>query len=225
MIRFIRSTLAIAGKDIRLELRTKEILSSMFVFSLLVVVVFSFIFDPAQHDTKTIAGGTYWMALIFAGLLGLGKSMQQEITGANLEAMLLTPVPRNAIFFGKVISMLLILFAMQAIMIPLFAVLYEVNLLADPLMLIVIVVVTYGFVLLGTLFSLIAARSRTREILLPLLLLPVTVPLMLAAIQLTNALIDQTSPDIYMKWMRLAVVYDIVFTSISALLFGPLVEE
>lgn len=225
MLSLFKASLAIIYKDISLELRTREILSSMFVFALLVVVVFSFIFEPGEHELQRIAGGTYWMALIFAGLLGLGKSMQQEITGGNLAATLLAPIPRNAIFFGKAISNLLMMLIMQAIMIPLFAVLYDVNFLSNGAMIFVIFAATYGFVLPGTLFSLIASGTRTREIMLPLLLLPAVIPVMLAAIQLTNAILMGASPESYAKWLRLIVVYDIIFTTLAALLFASVVEE
>ncbi len=225
MRNFIKAAFAVIRKDVALEYRTKEIMNSMFVFALLVVVVFSFIFEPGEHEQRRIAGGVYWMALIFSGLLGLGKSMQSEISGANLEALLLSPVSRNAIFFGKVISNLIFMLVIQLVMLPLFAVLYEVNLVSHVHMVAVIAGTTYGFVLLGTLFSLIAARSRTREIMLPLLLLPVLVPVILAAIQVTNAVLAGDMPGGYMKWLRLIFVYDIIFTAIAAVLFDSVVEE
>jgi heme exporter protein B len=222
---FIKDTMAIIRKDLTLEFHTREVISSMLVFALLVVVVFSFIFEPGEHEQRRIAGGVYWMAMVFSGLLGLGKSMLTETSGGNLEALLLTPTSRNAIFLGKVFSNLVFMLALQAVMLPLFVILYEVNLLADPMMLAVILATTYGFVLLGTLFSLIASRSRTREILLPLLLLPVLVPILLAAIQATNAMIAEAELAEYIKWIRLIVVFDIIFSAISLVVFDPVVEE
>ena len=225
-MRFIRDTFHIAKKDLALELRSREIISSMLVFVLLVVVVFSFIFEPGAHETKRIAGGTYWMALSFAALLGLGKSMQQEIMGDNLSALLLTPADRNAIFIGKVASNFIFLLAVEAVMLILFIVLYEVNLLNGVDMLVTIVATTYGFVLLGTLFSLIAARTRTREIMLPLLLLPLLIPILIGAIQVTNmAQMEGAELRDYIKWIRLIIVYDVVFSALSLVLFAPLVEE
>ncbi|MDR0453568.1 MAG: heme exporter protein CcmB [Deferribacteraceae bacterium] len=225
MLKFIKVVFALVRKDISLEYRTKEIMNSMFVFAFLVVVVFSFIFDPGEHEQAQIAGGVYWMALIFSGLLGLGKSMQSEITGGNIEALILSPISRNAIFFGKVISNLIFMLVMQLVMLPLFAALYEVNIVSHVLMIAVIAGTTYGFVLLGTLFSLIAARTRSREIMLPLLLLPVLVPLILAAIQTTGALSAGDPPEEYMKWLRLIFVYDIIFTSVAAVVFDAVTEE
>ena len=222
---FIRDAFNIAKKDLALELRSREIISSMLVFVLLVVVVFSFIFEPGAYETKRIAGGTYWMALSFAALLGLGKSMQQEIAGDNLSALLLTPVGRNAIFIGKVASNFIFLLAVEAVMLVLFTVLYEVNLLKGMAVLVVILAATYGFVLLGTLFSLIAARTRTREIMLPLLLLPLLIPVLIAAIQVTNLAQEGLALSNYIKWIRLIIVYDVVFTALSLLVFAPLVEE
>jgi len=222
---FFKAVYAVIRKDVALEYRTKEIMNSMFVFALLVVVVFSFIFEPGEYEQTRIAGGVYWMALIFSGLLGLGKSMQSEISGGNIEALLLSPVSRNAIFFGKVISNFIFMLVMQLIMLPLFAVLYEVNLVSHTHMILVIAGATYGFVLLGTLFSLIAARSRAREIMLPLLLLPVLVPVILATIQITNAVLIGENPAEYMKWLRLIFVYDIIFTAVAIIVFDVVAEE
>jgi heme exporter protein B len=221
----LKYTLILASKDLRLEYKTKEIISSMFVFSLLTVVVFSFIFDPGETDQQKVGGGAYWMAIVFSGLLGLNRSMQLEISGGNLEAALISGINRNAIFFGKLASNFVIVLFMQLIMIPLFAVLYEVRILSSPWMIAVILGATYGFVLLGTLFSLIAARSATREILLPLLLLPVSIPLILAAVQLTNGFQSGATVQALGKWLRLIFVYDLVFTVLSALLFEGIVEE
>jgi heme exporter protein B len=213
------------SKDLALELRSREILNSMLVFVLLVVVVFSFVFEPGQHDMQGIAGGVYWMALSFAGILGLGKTMQSEISGDNLSALLLTLAGRNSIFAGKVASIFLFLLAVQAVMLVLFAVLYEVNLMAGFSVIVLIFAATYGFALLGTLVSLIAARTRTREIMLPILLLPLLVPVLIAAVQATNLAVDGAPLSGYIKWIRLIFVYDIVFSAISLLLFAPLVEE
>ena len=222
---FIKDISAIVRKDATLEFQTREVISSMLVFALLMVVVFSFIFEPGEHEQQRIAGGVYWMALVFAGLLGLGKSMLNETSGGNLEALLLTPANRNAIFLGKVFSNFLFMLLLQAFMLPLFVILYEVNLLSHPIMLVVILASTYGFVLLGTLFSLIAARSRTREIMLPLLLLPVLVPILLASIQATNSIAAGAEITYYIKWIRLIIVYNIIFTAISLVIFDPIVEE
>ncbi|MDR2400417.1 MAG: heme exporter protein CcmB [Deferribacteraceae bacterium] len=221
----LKYSLVLTLKDLRLEYNTKEIISSMLVFSLLTVVVFSFIFDPGEADLQKAGSGAYWMAVVFSGLLGLSRSMQLEINGGNLEASLIAGIPRNAVFFGKFASNFIIIIFMQIIMIPLFAVLYDVRILSSVWMAAVILGATYGFVLLGTLFSLIAARSGTREILLPLLLLPISIPLILAAVQLTNGFQDGESLGSLGKWLRLIFVYDLIFTVLSALLFEKVVEE
>jgi heme exporter protein B len=224
-VKLLKFSLILAAKDLRLEYNTKEIISSMLVFSLLAVVVFSFAFDPGEANKQAVGGGAYWIAMVFSGLLGLSRSMQLEINGGNLEAAFIAGIPRNAVFFGKLLSNFVIVLFMQLIMIPLFAVLYEVNLLSSPWMAAVILGATYGYVLLGTLFSLIAARSGTREILFPLLLLPISIPLILAAVQLTAGFLAGESLSDLGKWLRLIAVYDIVFTALAALLFEQMAEE
>jgi heme exporter protein B len=224
-VKLLKFSLILAAKDLRLEYNTKEIISSMLVFSLLVVVVFSFVFEPGEANKQAAGGGAYWIAMVFSGLLGLSRSMQLEINGGNLEAAFIAGIPRNAVFFGKLLSNFVIVLIMQLIMIPLFAVLYEVNLISSPWMAAVILGATYGYVLLGTLFSLIAARSGTREILFPLLLLPISIPLILAAVQLTTGFLAGETLDSLGKWLRLIAVYDIVFTALAALLFEQMAEE
>jgi len=150
----------IVEKDLLLELKSKEVVVSMLLFSLLVVIVFSFIFYPGAEYKNDLVGGILWMAFIFSGVLGLNKSMLNETTGGNLNALLLAPVDRSAVFFGKVVSNFFFLAVMEAITIPIFMIFYNINIFGHSVLSAVVILMgTYGFSVLGTLFSLISVIS------------------------------------------------------------------
>lgn len=222
---YFKSIYAIVKKDIIMELRSKEVVNSMLVFALLVTVVFSFIFEPGSESKQEVVGGIFWVAVVFSGLLGLGKSMVSEVQGGNLEALLLSPVDRSAVFFGKFLSNFIFLLFMEAVLLPLFTVFYGINIVAHPKVILIIFLATYGFCLLGTLFSLISVRTKTREIMLPLMLLPVMVPVILGAILSVNVFIMGNPPEEASNWITLIASFDAVFTAVIFALFGLIIEE
>lgn len=222
---YFKAIYTIVKKDIIMELRSKEVINSMLVFALLVTVVFSFIFEPGSDTKHEVVGGIFWVAVIFSGLLGLGKSMVSEVQGGNLEALLLSPVDRSAIFFGKFLSNFIFLLFMEAILAPLFTVFYSINIIAHPKVLLIIFLATYGFCLLGTLFSLISVKTKTREIMLPLMLLPIMVPIILAAILSINVFITGNPPEEASNWITLMVSFDAIFTAVIFAFFGLIIEE
>lgn len=223
---YLGSILAIVRKDLLHELKSREIVVSMLLFSVLTVVVFSFIFEPGSEFKNRVVGGILWMSVIFAGLLGLNKSMMSEINGGNFSALLLAPVDRSAIFFGKAISNFLFMAIVEAITIPLFMVLYNINIFNSGLMpLSVFFMGTYGFAILGTLFSIISVSTRTREVMLPLLLLPVMVPVILASVQALNIYILGLDIEESYKWLKLLGVFDIIFTVVVFAVFDFIVED
>jgi len=223
---YFGSILAIVRKDLLHELKSREIVVSMLLFSILTVVVFSFIFEPGSEFKNRVVGGILWMSVIFAGLLGLNKSMMSEISGGNFSALLLAPVDRSAIFFGKAISNFLFMAVVEAITIPLFMVLYNIQIFnSGPMPLAVFFMGTYGFAILGTLFSIISVSTRTREVMLPLLLLPVMVPVILASVQALNIyILGLDIADSY-KWLKLLAVFDIIFTVVVFAVFDFIVED
>ena len=220
----IQALSAIIKKDIIIEIKSKEIINSILLFALLTVIIFSFIFEPGTYK-KEVIGGIFWMSIIFSGILGLGKSMSSEVNGGNLTAVMLTPVDRSVIFFGKFISNLIFLIFLEIILVPLFMIFYDVNILAAPLMILVIFLATYGYCLLGTFFAILSVKTKTREILLPILLLPVMIPVILAAILATNAFLLNEPVINASGWIKLIAGFDIVFTAVIYLIFGSIIED
>ncbi|MEF3254077.1 MAG: heme exporter protein CcmB [Deferribacterales bacterium] len=225
-MKYFKTIFNIVEKDIILELKAKEVINSMLIFALLVVIVFSFIFEPGADYKIDIAAGILWMAIIFSGILGLNKSMMNEVNGGNLTALLLAPIDRSAIFFGKTFSNFVFLLFMELITIPIYTIFYDISLLNNFIYnLITLLLGTYGFSLLGTLFSIISVKSRTREVMLPILLLPLIIPLILAAIQAMNIFIKGEDIVESYKWLHLLTAFDIIFTVVIYLIFEYVIEE
>ncbi len=226
MKKYFSTVYYIVEKDLLLEVKSKEVVVSMLLFSLLVVIVFSFIFEPGAEYKNDLVGGILWMAFIFSGVLGLNKSMLNETTGGNLNALLLAPVDRSAVFFGKVVSNCFFLVIMEAITIPIFMVFYNINIFGHSVLAaLVIFLGTYGFSVLGTLFSLISVKTKTREVMLPLLLLPLMIPIILAGIQCLNIYIKNGDITESYKWLKLIGVFDVIFTAVIFAIFDYIVEE
>lgn len=223
---YFKTIYHIIEKDVLMELKSKEVVSSMLIFSLLVTIVFSFIFEPGAEYKIDLVSGILWMAITFSGILGLNKSMMNEVIGGNLSALLLAPVDRSAVFFGKVFSNFLLLIIMEVITIPIFMIFYNVNIFANSFMpALILIIGTYGFSVLGTFFALISVKSKAREIMLPLLLLPVMIPIILAGIQALNIYILGDDPANAIKWINLIIVFDIIFTAVIFAIFDFIVEE
>jgi heme exporter protein B len=221
---FLRQIAAIVHKDITAELRTKEMLSSMFVFALLVVVIFNFAFELRVADAATIAPGVLWVAVIFAGMLGLNRSFVLEKDRGCLDGLLLAPVDRSAIYFGKMLGNLIFITVVEAIVLPIFSALFNVNLI-QPWILAVLFLGTLGFAGVGTLFSAMTVHTRAREVLLPILLFPVVVPALIASVKLTAGLLDGQALADVAHWMQLLVAFDVILVAVSYMTFDYVVEE
>ena len=222
---YFKAVLAILKKDILMEIRTKETINATLVFSILITIVFSFISEPGSKTEQAVAGGIFWMAVTFSGILGLNKTMMSEIQGGNFEALMLAPIDRSAVFFGKVISNFIFLTILEIILVPLFLVFYNVNLVSHWLMVVIIVLATYGYSVTGTLFSMISVRTKTREIMLPLLMLPILVPIIIAAILSTNIFLFNQEITYCYNWIKLMAVFDIIFTAVIFAIFSAVIEE
>lgn len=221
---FFSSVGAIIGKDIRAELRTKDIFSSMFVFALLAVIIFDFAFELRVPDMKMVAPGIVWVAITFAGTLGLNRAFVIEQDKGSLAGLLLAPIDRAAIYFGKMLSSLLFMLAVEVILLPLVIVFFNLPLLTWQHLLILLLG-TYGFAAVGTVFSGMAVNTRAREVLLPILLFPVVLPVLIAGVKMTGALLDGESFSTMSNWLRLIVIYDVAFTIVAYLTFGFVLEE
>jgi heme exporter protein B len=224
MMSLWRAVLAIVRKDVTTELRTKESLSAQLVFALLVVVIFNFAFELRMDSVNVLAPGVLWVAFTFAGILALNRSMAQEREGGCVEGLMLTPVDRSAIYLGKLIANLLFMLISEALILPIFAILFGVPVLNLVLWL-VIFLGTLGFAAVGTLFSAITVNTRAREALLPLLLFPLTVPVLIAAVKSTGALLDGHSFSEVYSWVRLLLAFDVISLVVSVLSFEYALEE
>ncbi|HIE39678.1 MAG TPA: hypothetical protein EYP77_11550 [Anaerolineae bacterium] len=221
---FLRKVLAIVAKDVAAELHTREILSAMLVFSLLALFVFSFALDLRGAVARAAAPGVLWATAAFAGTLGLSRSLSREQQTGCVDGLLLAPVDRSAIFFGKALGNLVFIVLVEVILLPLFAALFNVPLL-QPGVLLVTGLGTVGYAAVGTLLAAIAVNTRAREVMLPVLLLPLAIPALIAAVRATGGLLEGGTLADVGGWVRLLVVYDLLIVAVSILTFGYVVEE
>jgi len=222
---YLHKVFAIVAKDVTAELRTREMLSSMFVFSLLVIFIFNFAFDLRAENQKTLAPGVLWVAIAFAGMLGLSRSFIMEKDRGSMEGLLLTPVDRSAIYFGKMLGNFLFISIVAIIILPVFIVLFNLSAAYLPLLVGVMILGVFGFASVGTLFSAMAVHTRAREVLLPILLFPVIIPVMLASVKLTAAVLDGIPFADVQNWFSLLVAFDLIFLALSFMLFDYVMEE
>jgi heme exporter protein B len=220
----IRTILTILWKDFKIELRTREVFSASFVFCIIVLIVFNFTLDLTGDEALRLGPGFLWVAFAFAGILSLNRSFAVEKEEGCTQALLLAPVDRGAVYIGKLLSNLIFMLITELIILPLFIVLFNLDISGGvPLLVLVFFLGTLGFASVGTVFSAIAANTRMREVMLPILLLPVTVPVLIAAVETTSYAIG--AQDNAAFWFKLLIAYDIVFTITSFLIFEYVIEE
>ncbi len=215
---------SIMKKDVTSELRSREVLSSMFVFALLVIVIFNFAFELRVENREAVAPGVLWVAIVFAGMLGLNRSFISEKDRGCMEGLLLCPVDRSCIYLGKMAGNLAFMLAMEVILLPIFAAFFNLPVFA-PKLLLVVLLGTVGFAAVGTLFSAVAVHTRTREIMLPILLLPVAVPVLVAAVKATGDLLATVPPATEGPWLGLLVGFDLIFLTAAFLTFEYVFQE
>ena len=222
-MRTIGSALTIVWKDMIAEWRTKEMFSSMFVFILLVIVIFKFSFDLRVSNATLLVPGILWAALTFAGTLQLGRSASLEVEDAHVDGLLLAPVPRSSIYVGKALGNIVFMSITELIMLPIFSALFNLNLFR-PLILLAVFLGTVGFASVGTLLSTMAANSRAREVMLPVLLFPIVLPVIIAAVKLTAGVLDGGTWQELAVWVRFLIAFDVVFLVVSLMTFRFVVE-
>jgi len=211
-----------------MEFRTKQMLNSMVIFSLLVIVIFNYSFSNILFniDVADIAPGILWIAFTFAGMLGLSRSFSSEIEEGCLDGLKLCPVDPSTIYLGKVVSNLVIMFLIEAIIVPLFIVLFNFSDVKGLAGLIVIILLgTIRFILVGTLFSALTVNMRTREILLPVILFPIIIPLIMSSVMATQKVLSTGDLFSAIDEIRLLVVYDLVFFIAAQLVFEYVIED
>ncbi|MBN1888375.1 MAG: heme exporter protein CcmB [Thermoflexales bacterium] len=221
---FLRTVCAIVAKDLAAELRTREMLGSMLTFSVLVVVVFSFAFQLRASDVRVFAPGMLWVTITFAGALGLGRSLAIEQDKGCLDGLLLAPVDRSAIYFGKLLGNVLFMLAVEVGILPLFVVLFSLPFVQVSI-LVVVVLGTLGFAGVGTLLSAIAVNTRAREVMLPILLFPVALPVIIAAVKATAGVVDGLPYPQWQPWLGMVVAFDVILIALSMMTFDYIVEE
>lgn len=221
---FFRAMGAVVWKDLAAEWRSRELVSSMLVFALLVIFIFNFALELDPATRVTVTAGVLWVTFVFAGTLGLNRSLSVEKDRGCLDGLLLAPVDRTAIYFGKMIANLVFMLAVAAIVLPVYSVLYNTNLFV-PGLLLVIFLGSEGYVAVGTLLAAMAVQTRTRDILLPILLFPVIIPVLVAAVKGSSAILGGLPMEEITPWLNLLLVYDVVFTAAAFMVFEFVVDE
>ena len=210
-------TRATLFKDLRLEWRSKDAINSMLFFSLLVVVVFSFSFDPTAEESRQIAGGLIWVAFLFAAVVALNQTWARELRNQVLDAYRVSPAPANSLFLAKAFGNFIFVLVLEAVMTPLFIAFYKLRSLGPPWQLAVVAALgTWALVVNGTFFAAMSLRTRSREIMLPLLLFPISSPAIIGMVQATTRILNGEGAR---SWIMLLVTYDLVFTTSCLLLF------
>ena len=225
-MRFLQQIQSILHKDLLIEFRNKDIIISMLIFSLTVVVIFNFVFEPGSTEIRATAPGILWVAFAFASTLGLGRSFAREQENGVMQGLLLCPVDRSTIFAAKTIGNVIFITLVELITLPIMVVLFDLPMQRLlPWLVLILLLGTIGFATVGTLFSAIAANTRSREVMLPILLFPVSVPVILASIKSTAYLVSGRALSDIWSWMRLLVVFDLLYFFACYLLYEYVVEE
>jgi heme exporter protein B len=221
---YLKAIGAILWKDLAAEFRSRELLSAMLVFAMLVILVFNFALELDYSTRQTVTSGVLWVTFAFAGTLGLNRSMAVEKDRSCLDGLLLAPVDRSAIYFGKALSNLAFMLIVEAIVLPVYSVLYGTNLFNLGLIG-VIMLGSIGYVAVGTLLSAMAVQARTRDVLLPILLFPVVLPVLVSAVKASSGFLQGLAMSDILPWINLLVVYDVIFTAVAFMVFDFVVEE
>ena len=219
---FLEQVITILWKDIRYELRSKQMWTGMGLFALLVLVIFNFTFDLRVDNAAAIAPGALWVAFVFASLLGLGRTIAAEREIGSMDRLLLCPVDRKAIYLAKLLGNMLFIGVVEIVALPIFAALFNVPLFVGALLPIVLLS-TLGIAAVGTLFSAMAAATRARELLLPILVFPLIVPIVIGAVRATGTLLAPAVNE--PPWIGLIAAFDVIFLTVSMLTFEYVVEE
>lgn len=213
-------------KDLLSELRGKELISMMAFFGLLVLVIFNFAFEPGSAEAAHLGSGILWVAFTFAGVLGLNRSFLMEKESEGLQGLLLSPVDRGVLYLGKLGGNFLFMLLVESLILPFFALFFNLDLwLLLPQLALVAILSTLGFTAVGTLFAAMSAQAKSRELLLPTLLLPIVVPVIVAAVKSTGQILEGRPLAEAAHWLKLLLAFDLLYVVVSFLIFEYVVEE
>jgi heme exporter protein B len=219
-MRFVRQVLVVTVKDLRAELRTKEAINASFAFALVILLLFSFAFDPEEETTRQLSGGLLWIVFAFAGTLLLNRSFARELPNDCLDALISAPISGATLFLGKALANYVFVLAVELVSLPVFGIFYNVRWTRQfPQLMLVLLLATWGLTVIGTFFSALTVNIRLREVMLPMLTYPLLAPVLMAAMQLTTILVSGTpiGPDT-VAWLKLLIGFDVAFTAVSLVL-------
>lgn len=224
---FVRAVWIVTRKDILIETRTREILFTTLFFALACVLVFAFGFVREGRPVQDAAAGILWIAIAFSGTLALGRAFERERQGETLRALLMAPIDRPALYVGKLLGILLLLGAVELLIVPIVGLMFQARLFAYPwLMLGLLAAGTTGFAAVGTLFAAMLVRARSRDVMLPILLYPITVPVIIAGVRGTAALLQPDADEPMARaWLSMLVFFDVVFITLALWTFEPVMSE
>jgi heme exporter protein B len=224
---FLRTAWLVLRKDFAIEARSWEVVTTTLFFAVSCVLVFAFAFVKEGHTVEDAAAGILWIAVAFAGTLALGRTFERERYSETLRALLLAPAPRPALYVGKLLGMLAVLGVAEALLVPMVALLFQAAMFSRPLLLAGLLAGgTIGFSAVGTLFAAMLVRARSRDVLLPILLYPITIPVIIAGVRGTAALLE-SPPDepTALMWIGILAAFDTVFVTLALWTFEPLMTE
>lgn len=224
MIEITKVILAQIWKDFLLEYRARDVLIPVGAFSALIVIIFNFALDIRPAQLSIVAPAVIWVAFTFASILGLNHSFSKEKESHGLDGLMLAPVGREAIYIGKVISIFLFLTILEMAILPIFSILFNLDILMPKIWLIA-TITTFGFSSIGNIFSIMALNTRAREIILPVLFFPVTLPIIIAAIEFSKASYQGAPWSSALMWLQLGLVFDIIFVLLGATLAEHLLQD
>jgi heme exporter protein CcmB len=224
---FLRVVWLVMRKDLLVELRSREILYTTAFFAVSCVLVFAFGFVREGQPLEDVGAGILWIAVAFSGTLALGRAFERERQSETLRALLLAPIDRPALYVAKLLGVMALMGAVQLVIVPLVALLFQAPLFRHfPTLLALLVAGTVGFTAVGTMFAAMLARARSRDVLLPVLLYPITVPVIIAGVRGTSALLQVDSdPAVARAWLSLLVSFDVVFITLALWTFEPVMTD
>ena len=226
MNKYINQVAAIVWKDFVTELKTRELFSSMFVFALLVIIVFIFSIDLSIVKASEAGPGVLWVAFLFSGTMGLNRSFMLEKENDCLQGLLLAPVDRTVLYFGKLFSNFIFLLIMEAFILPIFMIFFNIDLISNLLpLLYVIIIGTLGFCAIGTLLSSLSVNLKTRDIILPILLYPLMIPLVIGLVKMTGQVLAGEPLSGMMNWVSLTLCFDVIYIAVSIMTIDFVLEE